>query len=43
MYAIVVESYGNIYVVTNFTQTMCEMSPHTLADYVSRNHVAKIK
>lgn len=29
---------GTVYVVSNFTQKMCEMSPKQLADYVSANH-----
>ena len=30
---------GNVYVVANFTQSMCEMSPSKLADYVQNNHI----
>ena len=30
---------GNVYVVSDFTQEMCEMSPHKLADYVSNHHI----
>ena len=30
---------GNVYVVSDFTQKMCEMSPRQLADYVSNNHI----
>lgn len=30
---------GNIYVVQDFTQKMCEMSPSKLADYVQNNHI----
>lgn len=48
MYAICVEYYGNygaivpsgnVYVVANFTQKMCEMSPRQLADYVQNNNI----
>ena len=31
---------GNVYVISKFTQEMCEMSPRKLADYVSNNYVA---
>ena len=30
---------GTVYVVQNFTQNMCEMSPRKLADYVMCNHL----
>lgn len=30
---------GNVYVVSDFTQKMCEMSPRQLADYVQNNHI----
>ena len=30
---------GNVYVISDFTQKMCEMSPRQLADYVSCNHI----
>ena len=30
---------GNVYVVANFTQRMCEMSPRKLADYVQNNYI----
>lgn len=30
---------GNVYVVQDFTQKMCEMSPSKLADYVQNNHI----
>ena len=30
---------GTVYVVSDFTQRMCEMSPKQLADYVMRNHI----
>jgi len=30
---------GNVYVVSDVTQKMCEMSPRQLADYVSCNHI----
>lgn len=31
---------GNVYVVSDFTQKMCEMSPRQLADYVESNYIA---
>ena len=31
---------GNVYVVADFTQKMCEMSPRQLADYVQNNSIA---
>lgn len=31
---------GNVYVVNDFTQEMCEMSQGKLADYVQNNHIA---
>lgn len=31
---------GTVYVVSNFTQEMCEMSPRKLADYVQNNYIA---
>lgn len=34
---------GNVYIISNFTQEMCEMSPRKLADYVSVNHIVQIK
>lgn len=33
---------GIIYVISDFTQKMCEMSPRKLADYVMQNYVAII-
>lgn len=30
---------GDVYVVNDFTQAMCEMSPRKLADYVQNNHI----
>ena len=30
---------GNVYVVSDFTQKMCEMSPSKLADYVQNNYI----
>lgn len=30
---------GNVYVVSDFTQKMCEMSPRQLADYVQSNNI----
>lgn len=33
---------GNVYVVSDFTQKMCEMSPGKLADYVSNNHICRL-
>lgn len=30
---------GNVYVVNDFTQAMCEMSPRILADYVQNNYI----
>ncbi len=30
---------GNVYVVANFTQSMCEMSARKLADYVKNNNI----
>lgn len=29
---------GNVYVIPEFTQRMCEMSPARLADYVQNNY-----
>lgn len=34
---------GNVYVVKDFTQKMCEMSPKKLADYVQSNYIAILK
>ena len=31
---------GNVYVVGDFTQEMCEMSPKKLADYVQSHYIA---
>ena len=31
---------GTVYVVSVFTQKMCEMSPRQLADYVQNNYIA---
>lgn len=31
---------GDVYVVSDFTQKMCEMSPRQLADYVQNNYIA---
>lgn len=31
---------GNVCVVSDFTQKMCEMSPRQLADYVQNNYIA---
>lgn len=31
---------GTVYVVSDFTQKMCEMSPRKLADYVQNNYIA---
>ena len=31
---------GTVYVVSGFTQKMCEMSPRQLADYVQNNYIA---
>lgn len=31
---------GTVYVVSDFTQKMCEMTPRKLADYVQNNHIA---
>ena len=31
---------GNVYIVKDFTQEMCEMSPHMLADYVQSHYIA---
>ena len=31
---------GNVYVVRDFTQSMCEMSPMKLADYVQAHAIA---
>lgn len=31
---------GNVYVISDFTQEMCEMSPRKLADYVQNNYIA---
>ena len=33
---------GNVYVVANFTQKMCEMSPTQLADYVQNNNITTL-
>lgn len=30
---------GSVYVVSDFTQKMCEMSPRKLADYVQNNYI----
>lgn len=30
---------GNVYVISDFTQAMCEMTQHKLADYVQNNHI----
>lgn len=30
---------GSVYVVSDFTQKMCEMSPSKLADYVQNNYI----
>lgn len=30
----------NVYIVKDFTQEMCEMSPHNLADYVQSHYIA---
>lgn len=30
---------GKVYVVSDFTQKMCEMSPSKLADYVQNNYI----
>lgn len=30
---------GNVYVVSDFTQKMCEMSPSKLADYVQNHYI----
>lgn len=30
---------GTVYVVSDFTQKMCEMSPRKLADYVQNNYI----
>lgn len=34
---------GNVYVVKDFTQKMCEMSPRQLVDYVQSNYIAILK
>lgn len=31
---------GNVYIVKDITQEMCEMSPHRLADYVQSHYIA---
>lgn len=31
---------GSVYVISDFTQKMCEMSPRKLADYVQNNYIA---
>ena len=33
---------GSVFVVSDFTQKMCEMSATQLADYVSRNHICRL-
>lgn len=33
---------GNVYVVANFTHSMCEMSPRKLADYVQNNCITAL-
>ena len=34
---------GNVYVLVDFTQAMCEMSPKQLADYVQNHYVTILK
>ena len=34
------DTTGTVYVVSDFTQKMCEMSPRKLADYVQNNYIA---
>lgn len=34
-----INTTGNVYVVANFTQKMCEMSHRQLADYVQNNNI----
>lgn len=34
---------GNVYVIQDFTQAMCEMSPKQLADYVQNNYLYILK
>ena len=33
------QTTGNVYVINDFTQKMCEMNPSQLADYVQNNHI----
>lgn len=33
---------GNVYIISDFTQEMCEMSPQGLADYVSTHNIATL-
>ena len=34
---------GNVYILTDFTQEMCEMTPRQFADYVQNNYIAILK
>lgn len=33
---------GTVYIISDFTQKMCEMSPKQLANYVMCNHLATL-